>query len=92
MVRPFRIGILVLVLVRVLGGGVVTTSLQLPPACKDDEPLGRNLCQDLGLGSGFLGDSWGMSKLSRPLSDYILSYNMVQDHERDIVLVRVLYS
>ena len=44
--------------------------------CKDDEPPGRNLCEDLGLG----WDSRVGDVESFEASD-ILSYNVVQDHE-----------
>ena len=47
---------------------MVTTSL------KDDEPPGRNLCEDLGLG----WDSRGCRAFE---ASGILSYNVVQDHE-----------
>ena len=43
--------------------------------CKDDEPPGRNLCEDLGLGWDSRGD------VEDFVASDILSYNVVQDHE-----------
>ena len=46
---------------------------------RDDEPPGRNLCVALGLAwFGILGDVKAFE------ASYILSYNVVQDHEGDI--------
>ena len=62
-------------------GGYSYSYLQHP--CKDDEPAGRNLCE--ALGTTALGlevrDSRDVKAFE---ASYILSYNVVQDHEGDI--------
>ena len=59
-------------------GTVGSWWLQHP--CKDDEPPGRNLCEDLGLLVG-----WDSSRILGDVEAFeasdILSYNVVQDHE-----------